>query len=94
MHPMPNDYDYRRKGSGIIGAIQAFLIVAAVVLTLCVAIAEVYILSHDAIDVYRVFAAEKWHAFGFYIGVWFSGMIAIAAVYILAEIARALRANS
>jgi hypothetical protein len=87
----PMEYDYRHKGPGFIGVIQGFLIVVAVLLTVAVVIAEVYVLSHDALDVYRAFHAEKWYTFGFFVGVWFSGMVALATTYVLAEIARALR---
>jgi hypothetical protein len=90
----PMSYDYHPKGPGFIGVIQGFLLIAAVLLTLAVVVVEVYILSHDALDVYRAFQAEKWYAFGFFIGAWFSGMVALATTYVLAEIARALRTKS
>lgn len=73
--------------------IQRFVLVTAILFTACIGILVGIVLFKDY-RVYGVLAdSEKWPNFGYLVGLWFGGMLTIVTVYLLSEIALALREN-
>ncbi len=69
--------------------VQRFLIITAILFTLLIVVIDVLILF-DKMNHYLL-QNDKWFTFGYFIGAWFGFMVGLSAVFMLSEIALAIR---